>query len=289
MEIKEFYKLTKPQNSIWFTEQYLTNTSINNICGTITIKQKVDFKKLSTSICNLISGNDVFRLQLTIDNNVVKQYLLDYTEPKINYVDLKDLSELKPFLNNEISKPFSIFNNPLYRLYIYKFPDGTGGFTIIAHHIIVDAWSCGKIIDYVMDNYKALLNNETFDYSKPSYIDFINKDNEYLSSNKFEKDKQYWDSVYSTIPELATIPSQELAHSSTVSYDGNRIQFTMDKVLMEKINTFCHKNRISVFNIFMAVLAIYTANVCNLRDFTIGTPLLNRLDFKDKQTIRNVY
>ena len=42
----ELLELTGPQKSIYFTEQFFSDTSINNICGTLYIKERVDFKLL---------------------------------------------------------------------------------------------------------------------------------------------------------------------------------------------------------------------------------------------------
>ena len=42
--------LTNAQKSIWVTEQYYLGSSINNICGTAIIQEKVDFDKLEKSI-----------------------------------------------------------------------------------------------------------------------------------------------------------------------------------------------------------------------------------------------
>lgn len=47
---KVLYDLTNPQKNIWITEQYYNGNPINNICGTVYIKEKLDFQKLGT-IC----------------------------------------------------------------------------------------------------------------------------------------------------------------------------------------------------------------------------------------------
>ena len=41
MENKKIYELTEPQKSIWVTEQFYKGSTINNICGTAIIKEKV--------------------------------------------------------------------------------------------------------------------------------------------------------------------------------------------------------------------------------------------------------
>lgn len=46
MEEREFYELTNPQKSIYYTEQKYRGTTITNISDTVHIKTKIDFKKL---------------------------------------------------------------------------------------------------------------------------------------------------------------------------------------------------------------------------------------------------
>ena len=60
--------LTNSQKSIWVTEQYYKGSSINNICGTAIIEEKVDFEKLRKSVEIVCQKHDNFRLQLNIED-----------------------------------------------------------------------------------------------------------------------------------------------------------------------------------------------------------------------------
>ena len=53
---------------------------------------------------------------------------------------------------------------------------------------------------------------------------------------------------------------------------------------MLNINKFCKTNKISLFNFFMAVFSIYLYKITNIDDFVIGTPILNRSTFEEKNT-----
>ena len=53
--------LTNAQKSIWVTEQYYLGSSINNICGTAIIEEKVDFVKLEKAIEIVCQKHDNFR------------------------------------------------------------------------------------------------------------------------------------------------------------------------------------------------------------------------------------
>ena len=77
----ELYDLTNPQKSIWLTEQFYKGSSVNNICGTVLIDEKVNFDLLCTAINIFIKDNDSFRIHIKIDKNGnVKQYFSNYIE-----------------------------------------------------------------------------------------------------------------------------------------------------------------------------------------------------------------
>ena len=59
--------LTNAQKSIWVTEQYYMGSSINNICGTATIQEKVDFEKLEEAIRIVCQKHDNFWLKIKVE------------------------------------------------------------------------------------------------------------------------------------------------------------------------------------------------------------------------------
>ena len=51
---QSLFELTNPQKSIWYLEQFYKNTSVNNIGGTLIIKEKIDFDFLEKSIVSAL-------------------------------------------------------------------------------------------------------------------------------------------------------------------------------------------------------------------------------------------
>ena len=50
----ELYNLTNPQKSIWNMEKFFEGTTINNICASITILDKLDKEALKKAIYNTV-------------------------------------------------------------------------------------------------------------------------------------------------------------------------------------------------------------------------------------------
>ena len=283
--MKELYDLTNPQKSIWVTEEFYKGTSIENIAGTANISEEVNFDKLKEAINIFVKTNDSFRLKFIKDNGNIKQFIDDFSPFSFETVNVSTDKDVKK-LEEELSKtPLEIINSYLFNLKLFEYEDGHGGFVIVMHHLISDAWAAGLLISRIIDIYDALLSN-TFaleNFSNPSYTEYIASEQNYLASNKFEKDKTFWDNTFKSIPEAATIPGS--LSGSTMETRAKRKLFKIPSETMNFINSFCKENKISPFNFFMGIYSIYLSRVTNLDEFVIGTPILNRSNAKEKHTV----
>ncbi len=280
---KNMYSLTNPQKSIWLTEQFYKGTSIENITGTVIVSQKVDFKALEKAINLTVKNNDNFRLKFTVKDSATVQYVDDFTEFSIKLVSVETDKDLKSLERKICDTPFNTLDNFLFDFKLFKFPGGHGGFVINAHHLIFDAWTTGVICNQIMGIYESLINNQEISNEQPSYIDYIHSEKEYLNSEKFNKDKAFWNEMFESIPEVATIPSIK-QETKEINCAAKRKLFTIPKETIDLINEFCKTKKASVFNFFMGVFSIYLSRVSGLDEFVIGTPILNRGNFKEKKT-----
>lgn len=280
----ELYDLTNPQKSIWLTEQFYRGTSINVICGTVLIDDIVNFDVLSKAINIFLKDNDSFRIKLCLDENgEVKQFFQDFCEKHFDVLNVSNNIELKNLEKEIATSPFNILGDALFSITPFQILTGKGGFIVKAHHIIADACTASLVASKIMTTYSSILNEDEEIKSIPtSYINYINSENEYLNSPKFEKDKEYWEEQFQTVPEFGVIPS--LIESSAESSHAERQVFEIDNFLLNNINSFCKDNKLSLFNFFMAIYAIYIGKVSNLNDFILGTPILNRTTFLEKNT-----
>lgn len=282
---KKLYELTNPQKSIWLTEEYYKGTNINNIAGTMTINQAVDFDKFILAIKQFVKQNDSCRIMLTDENEKVEQWINAYEDFSIEIVDVTSNNELMHLTNEILSKSFSLYNSYLFKFVVFRFPDNHGGFIVNMHHLISDAWTLGIVVNEIVSIYASLINNESYeekDITNYSYLNYIDSEKDYEKSNKYEKDKMYWEEVFSTIPEVATIP--HVSNSNEDSVEALRQQLSIPSDTLTKIKEYCANQKVSIFNFLVAIFSVYISKVSNLDDFCIGTPILNRSNFKEKNT-----
>ncbi len=279
---KKLYDLTNPQKAIWLTEQFSEETPLNNVSGNIIIKDVVNFSLLEEALNKYIQKNDALRLQLTMENNEPKQYLTEYKPFSIPIVELKSKEDWDQFNQTVVSIPFTLFDSPLYAFTLFSFPDKTGGLNVTFHHIVSDAWTMSLFIDEVMEIYAKLLQNEEIEITpNPSYLDYIVAEQEYQKSERFKKDETFWKEKFKDEIEIAYIKGHKKETRHTLA---KRKIFHFPLQLSEKINAVCKEQKVSLYTFLMSIYSLYLSKINNVSHFAIGTPILNRLNAKDKKT-----
>ena len=281
---KEMFELTTPQKSIWMMEQFYKGTNINNICATLIINMDVDIEKLNEAINIFIQNNKSFGLNFCVQNGEIKQFFRKYEKINFECIRLKDKKAVKKLAQETAKEIFDIEGEKLFTFKLVKLENNYGGFVVMTHHLISDAATMSIIGKEVTEIYSKLISNEPIEQKEYSYEQYIYDEKEYLNSTKFEKDKQYWNENYKVVPEVAIVPTTIENSNVDITGKSKREEFILNRELLTKISQFCNKNKISNFNFFMAIYAIYLGRVTNLSDFVIGTPILNRTNFKEKHT-----
>ena len=275
--------LTNAQKSIWATEQYYMGSSVNNICGTALIQEKVDFEKLKESIEIVCQKHDNFWLEFKIEGGKVKQVLSKREHIKIDTINIDDPRNLEKEREKIVRTTFKLENSKLFNFYIFKFTDGKGAFMLNIHHLISDAWTLALICNEIIKTYSSLKQKQEIETKAIySYMDYIKSEKEYQKSEKFNKDRQYWKNKFKIIPEVASIPGSKKENIDTNNPNGRRKQYELEEKDVIKIREYCKQNKISLYNFFMAIYSIYIGEISNLDEFVIGTPILNRTNFKEK-------
>ena len=283
--MKDVYDLTTPQKSILLTEEFYGKTNINNVCGTFYSTEKLDFKTLEKSLNVFLQKNDSFKIKLKKINEETKQYFCDFEDIVFEMVDIKNKDEQTALEEKIASEVFNLYDSLLFKIVMFRYPDGHGGFVINSHHIISDSWTNGIVANDVALIYSKFKNNEEyFKDESLSYKSYIESEANYKHSNKFEKDKLYWNDIFNTIPEVATIPSIKDISKDEDDINAKRLLLPLDNDLLSNIKNYCNEAKVSLYNFFMVIYSLYIGRVSGLNEFVIGTPILNRTNFKEKQT-----
>ena len=263
------YHLTIPQQNIWLIEQINLDTNINNILGTFRIQKILDLKILNKALNEMIKTNDALRIRIIEENGTPIQYISEFEEEhfKTYLLNNDNENEINKIVETLSKEKLQILDHKLYDIRIIQNADETC-VCVKTHHIISDAWTLGQIAEQIKENYLKILNKEEIK-SKPSYLEYIKKDKEYIVSDKYQIDKKYWDEYIDNI-------EYENKYEIVKDKKSQRIEKEIDIELYDCISHFCIENKISEYSFWLAVISIYFSKVFSEENITIGTPFLNR-------------
>ncbi|NMA25318.1 MAG: non-ribosomal peptide synthetase, partial [Clostridiales bacterium] len=282
---RALYPLSESQKSIWYLEKAYPSTSLNIIAGNLRIKGEIDYHALGKALNLFVKKNDAMRLRIYEEGGVARQAVVQYEESEVEHLDFSKYGGLKElFLWDEekTRTPFNVIDSPLYYYATYKVSDDEGGVYVKMHHLISDAWTMGLMTRQLIDLYSKIRNNEAVDEPpSPSFIEHLESEAEYEKSLRFEKDKAYWSRKFETLPEMTVLKPLK---AGVNSISAKRKTLIAPLKLSNKIREFCAVNNVSVFTLFMSALAIYINRVTGIEDIVLGTTIINRTNYREKET-----
>ena len=277
------YNLTYPQKNIWLMDKFDGKSNINVIAGAVNVSSSFAVSKCILAVNELIRTNETIRTSVFEENGQVFQEVMPYEYQEIEIVDtsLIDDSKKISYINDWILRPLFLGkNSKLYEFKIFDNKDGSGMIAFKIHHMLADAWTCSKIATLAIKYMES--DKSEFDKIVPlySYTNYITTEEEYKQSEKIKKDEVFWKEYLNDMNEVVSFKNNKKTNTTS----AKRYTVNLDKELTNDIYKYCKENKISPYTLFLASLYTYIYRVYSKSDIVIGTPVLNRANFKEKQT-----
>lgn len=247
--------------------------AIGVICGSALMDADISVEEAQKAVNEIFRINDALRIRIVDDNGKPQQYVADYAEADIEVLHFGSKAELDSYAAEYAKEPLD-FYGALAMIKIVLIP-GKIGLLAKLHHIISDAWT----LSLIATQFNELIKGD--EVQAFSYFDYIKEENEYVAGKRYQKDRDYFLSQFAECDE-----STFLSEKQAKSFSAERVTYCIDKERTAEINSYAAKNNISAFSLFMTAAAVYFSRVkMNTEKFYLGTPLLNRADFRQKNTV----
>ncbi len=250
-----------------------TGGAIANICSSMLRSGTIDVDILKTALNTLYRLNEALRIRITETANGTKQTVSDYSEQDFEVLTFENQSAFSEYAENYAKQPIDIYGC-LCDIKII-FVENQYGLLVKLHHIIGDAWT----MSLLAKQFTAIIDGKIPEAY--SYIDYLQFEDAYVESKRYQKDKQFLLEQFSKCDEVTY-----LSEKQDKVYRADRKTFTLTKELTKQITDFAENNNSSIFAVMMTLFGTYFSRIkMNAEKFYIGMPVLNRAGIKEQNTV----
>ncbi len=274
----DYFKLTTPQRNIWNLQKYYSDTAISNQCGAIFYEEKRDCALLKQALYEFVKSQSGMRLRF-VEKTQPMQYVSDIVE-EIPDLSFATMQEYETYAKQFAKEPIGLTEKAMYRFMVIEV-ENHSGILVNLSHLISDAWTFSIMAKQVEQIYNALKTGQKDMCEEVDYRDYIENEKTYLTSDKYQKDALYWNNKYMQQPEK-TVMKTGIRQNHAI--EASRYIRQLPVELDHAIINYGKKYQITPAVLFETALMIYLAKINpENRRITIGVPILNRCNAKEKK------
>ncbi|MEL4012530.1 amino acid adenylation domain-containing protein, partial [Bacillus velezensis] len=276
-KVEKIYPLSNMQKGMLYHS--IKGTSSNAYFEQIVmdIKGSINEAFLEESFHEIIKRHEILRASFNYKMNEPLHVILKDRKMKFNYMDISavDLNDKQPYIENYLkedrSKGFDITKDTLMRVCLIKTEESFYKLVWSFHHILLDGWCIGIILDELFTIYSHKLKGTKHQLDDPKpYSDYI----KWLNSQDTEEGLVYWDDYLKGYDVKTTIPRLSNENGRDYKRGERIIEFTEE--MTEKIVRLATKNHVTLNTVVQSIWGLILAKYNNTEDAVFGTVVSGR-------------
>ncbi|MDH6108606.1 amino acid adenylation domain-containing protein/non-ribosomal peptide synthase protein (TIGR01720 family) [Kitasatospora sp. MAP12-44] len=286
--------LSFAQRRLWFLNRFGDTSSAYNIPMATRLRGPLDATALRQALHDLVRRHESLRTLFPEADGEAYQLVLDADtlDLPLPLIDL-DAADLEEALAREAARGFDLTTEVPIRTHLFRLggqegEEGEQGeehvLLVVCHHIAGDGWSAAPLAAGLEAAYAERIAGRVpvVDPAAIQYADYALWQREVLGD---EADPQspvarqiaYWREALAALPATATLPP-DLQRSASSAHRGGAVPLEIPAELHGRITALAAENRVSVFMLVRAALAVLLSRAGAGTDIPIGSPIAGRVD-----------
>ena len=282
-------ELSSPQQVVWLDQVLHPEAAIYNIGLAWQIQGEVDPATLRQAVNLVANGNDALRIVLCERDGMARQHMVDSVDVDVPVIDFSGQdnadARARAYMADAFAQPFDLGQGPLWNTELVRV-DATCSYWLQRyHHLVIDGYGISLIVHAVAQAYNGLLAGAAPAAPGPSYLDFVAEDQQYLASSRYARDREFWCERFAQLPEpLFASRAASSNHGATVA-PSEQVCWSIERARYDHMQQFAVSNGFSMTHLMLAAISAYFARVSGSGEIIIGTPVHNRGNARQKQTL----
>lgn len=177
-----------------------------------------------------------------------------------------------------VAEDFDLESDLMLRARVYTLGDDEHALLVIVHHIVYDGWSMGLLLAEIAKNYRELaLDEAPEERGLPiQYADYADWCARNAESQSAKSSRDYWARLLAGAPTTPWLPTDR-PRPETQTWAGACFSTRLPVAALSALETLAAAMSVSIFQVFLGVLAIELRRMSGRRDVLIGSPAANRV------------
>lgn len=274
------FPLSNAQERMWILNKVHTNKSVYNVPVAIDLIGELDTDLLINCIQEIIDRHEVLRTKFSVGNGIPMQTV--ETVVKVPYQEIifhnsaYDSQDLQKLLDDLSRRPLELSAAPVFNTYLIKLSIGHSLLLLVFHHIIVDEWSIGILLQELKELYEARL-----DKRGPVLVDLPIQYGEYAAWHRrwlqrriMGQQEAYWKKTLHNLSEF-DLPADRPRISEPTS-NGKMFRTKLSQATTQKLRDFSRRESVTLNMLLLAVFNILLFRYTGQDDIAVGMPIANR-------------
>ena len=282
--------LSYAQQRLWFLDQFEPGSPFYNVPAAVRLTGVLRIEALEQSLNEIVRRHEVLRTLFPTMSGVVGPVVLAELHIPLTVIDLRTLPESEReataarLAAEEAQRPFDLAAGPLLRATLLRVADDAQIALINTHHIVSDGWSVGVFIRELAALYAGYTAGRAADLpALPlQYADYAAWQRRWLEgaaagaeTSPLQAQLAYWTQQLAGAPARLELPTDR-PRPAVQTLRGERLTFTLDGALAQKLKTLGRSEGATLFMILAAAFQLLLARYTGQDDISIGTPIAGR-------------
>ncbi|MBV7339841.1 aminotransferase class III-fold pyridoxal phosphate-dependent enzyme, partial [Chloroflexi bacterium TSY] len=268
--------LSEAQQQLWFLAEIGDDGSMaynESVC--LQLNGELDVAAFRRTIQTLAARHEALRTTISTDGKC--QYIHPNLEIELSLIDgsQEDMwqSELT---TDQGQEPFDLTVGPLFRAHLIRLAPQRHLLVLMAHHIIVDGWSMGVIVQEMSQLYSAYSQGESIDLYPPmpfrTYVQWLT---EQCQTTEMAEHEAYWLGQLSNSTPVLDLPLDH-PRPPVKTYAGQRHTIRLDAELTNNIKSLSKSHGCTLFMTLFAAYTTFLHRITGQDDIVVGIPAAGR-------------
>jgi amino acid adenylation domain-containing protein len=279
--------LSCAQRRFWFLAQWAPGAAIDHIPVVTRFTGDLDVAALDRALSRLATRHEMLRTRFVLERDEPVQIVepaVTLLEQRLDFRGDPDVdARTAAWIAAEVRRPFDLTRLPLLRASVITTRADTHILVLVAHHIIVDAWSIGVLRRELTTLYEIERGAEreglasalpTLTALPVQYADYAVWQQEWIRGPIHDQQLAYWRRQLADLPTLA-LPTDR-PRPPTQTYAGGVATFEVSEAASATLRQFSMTSSATLYMTLLAALYVLLAHYAGQDDVAIGMPVANR-------------